>query len=40
MAGLWVGGKAFRFLSRDVLLRVIGAMLVASGLSLIVRGLA
>jgi len=40
MAGLWVGGKAFRFFSRDVLLRVIGAMLVASGLSLIVRGLA
>ena len=40
MAGLWVGGKAFRFFSRDVLLRVIGAMLIASGLSLIVRGLA
>jgi hypothetical protein len=26
--------------SRDILLRVIGAMLVASGVSLIVRGLA
>jgi uncharacterized membrane protein YfcA len=40
MAGLWVGGKAFRVFSRDILLRVIGAMLVASGVSLIVRGLA
>ncbi len=40
MAGLWVGGRAFRVFSRDMLLRVIGVMLVASGLSLIVRGLA
>ncbi len=39
-AGLWVARKAFKHLSRDLLIRVIGVVLVASGLSLIVRGLA
>lgn len=39
-AGLWAARKAFHHLSRDLLIRVIGVMLVASGVSLIVRGLA
>jgi uncharacterized membrane protein YfcA len=40
MAGFWVGGKAYRGFSRDVLMRVVAAMLIASGVSLIARGLA
>ena len=40
MAGLWVGSRAFKLFSRDLLLRAIGVMLIGSGLSLIVRGLA
>jgi uncharacterized membrane protein YfcA len=39
-AGFWLGGKAFKVFSRDLLVRVIGVMLIGSGLSLIVRGLA
>jgi uncharacterized membrane protein YfcA len=39
-AGFWLGGKAFKVFSRDMLVRVIGMMLIGSGLSLIVRGLA
>lgn len=39
-AGLWVAGKAFRHLSRDLLMRAIAVMLVCSGVSLIARGLA
>jgi uncharacterized protein len=39
-AGLWVAGKAFKRLSRDALMRFIAVMLIGSGLSLIVRGLA
>ena len=40
LAGIWVARHAFRRLSRDLLIRVVGVMLVGSGLSLIVRGLA
>ncbi len=39
MAGLWVASKAFARFSRDTLIRVIGMMLVVSGVSLILRGL-
>lgn len=38
-AGMWVARKAFNHLSRDLLIRAIGIMLVGSGISLIVRGL-
>ena len=38
--GLWVAGRAFSRFSRDVLIRVIGVMLLVSGVSLIWRGLA
>lgn len=38
MAGLWVASKAFARFSRDTLIRVIGVMLVVSGVSLILRG--
>ena len=40
MAGFWLGGRAFKMFSRDTLMRVIAAMLIASGISLIARGLA
>ncbi len=39
MAGLWVASKAFARFSRDTLIRVIGMLLVVSGVSLILRGL-
>ncbi|MBL8386075.1 MAG: sulfite exporter TauE/SafE family protein [Burkholderiales bacterium] len=39
-AGFWLGSRAFRHLSRDALIRVVGLMLLGSGASLIVRGLA
>lgn len=39
-AGLWLASKAFARFSRDTLIRVIGVMLAASGLSLIARALA
>lgn len=38
--GLWVAGRAFKRFSRDALIRAVGVMLVASGVSLIARGLA
>jgi uncharacterized protein len=38
--GLWVASKAFARFSRDTLIRAIGLMLAASGISLIVRALA
>ena len=38
MAGLWVASKAFARFSRDTLIRVIGMLLVVSGVSLILRG--
>ena len=38
-AGLWVASKAFARFSRDTLIRAIGLMLAASGISLIVRAL-
>ena len=40
LTGLWVAGKAYQHLSRDLLLRLIAVMLIGSGVSLIVRGLA
>ena len=40
LAGLWVASKAFSKISRDTLMRAIGVMLVASGISLIVRAMA
>jgi uncharacterized membrane protein YfcA len=39
-AGLWLASKAFARFSRDTLMRAIGFMLAASGISLIVRALA
>jgi uncharacterized membrane protein YfcA len=39
-AGLWLASKAFARFSRDTLIRAIGLMLAASGISLIVRALA
>jgi uncharacterized membrane protein YfcA len=39
-AGLWLASKAFSRFSRDTLVRAIGFMLAASGISLIVRALA
>ena len=39
LAGLWVAGFLFRRISRDGLMRVVSLMLVASGISLIVRAL-
>lgn len=39
LIGLWVAGRVFRRVSRDLLVRVIGVMLVGSGASLILRGL-
>ena len=39
MAGLWLASKAFARFSRDTLIRVIGVMLVVSGVSLMLRGL-
>ena len=38
--GLWIATKAFVRFSRDTLIRVIGVMLIGSGASLILRGLA
>lgn len=40
LAGLWVASKVFSRFSRDTLIRVIGLMLAASGISLIVRAMA
>ena len=40
LTGLWVARKAYQHLSRDLLLRLIAVMLIGSGVSLIVRGLA
>jgi uncharacterized membrane protein YfcA len=37
LAGLWVAAKAFNRFSRDALIRAIGIMLAASGISLIAR---
>lgn len=39
LAGLWLASKAFARFSRDTLIRAIGFMLAASGLSLIARAL-
>ena len=39
LGGLWVASKAFARFSRDTLIRAIGIMLAASGISLIARGL-
>lgn len=39
-AGLWLASKAFARFSRDTLIRAIGLMLAASGISLIIRALA
>lgn len=39
-AGLWVASKAFARFSRDTLIRAIGIMLAASGISLIMRAMA
>ena len=39
LAGLWLASKAFARFSRDALIRAIGVMLAASGISLIVRAL-
>jgi uncharacterized protein len=39
LAGLWIATKAYAHFSRDTLIRVIGVMLIASGTSLILRGL-
>lgn len=39
-AGLWVASRAFSRFSRDTLIRAIGFMLAASGISLIIRALA
>jgi uncharacterized membrane protein YfcA len=39
LVGLWVAGFFFRRISRDGLMRVVSLMLVASGISLIVRAL-
>ena len=39
-AGLWLASKAFARFSRDTLIRAIGMMLAASGVSLILRSLA
>ena len=40
LAGLWAAGHLFRRISRDMLLRAVALMLLASGASLIVRALA
>lgn len=40
LAGLWVASRVFTRFSRDTLMRAIGLMLAASGISLIVRALA
>jgi len=39
LGGLWVASKAFSRVSRDTLMRAVGVVLFASGLSLIVRAL-
>lgn len=39
LAGLWVASRAFALFSRDGLIRAIGVILAASGISLIVRSL-
>jgi uncharacterized membrane protein YfcA len=40
LAGLWAAGHLFRRISRPVLMRVVALMLLASGVSLVVRALA
>lgn len=40
LAGLWAAGHLFRRISRDMLMRVVALMLLASGASLILRSLA
>ncbi len=40
LAGLWVASKVFARFSRDTLIRAIGLMLAASGISLIARAMA
>ena len=40
LLGLWIATQAFGRFSRDTLIRVIGVMLIGSGASLILRGLA
>jgi uncharacterized membrane protein YfcA len=40
LAGLWAAGHLFRRLQRDMLMRVVALMLLASGASLILRSLA
>jgi uncharacterized membrane protein YfcA len=39
LAGLWAAGHAFRRISRPMLMRVVALMLLASGISLVVRAL-
>ena len=39
LAGLWAAGHLFRRISREALMRVISLMLLASGISLVVRAL-
>ena len=39
LAGLWTAGHLFRRISREMLMRVISLMLLASGVSLVVRAL-
>jgi uncharacterized membrane protein YfcA len=39
LAGLWAAGHLFRRISRSTLLRVVAVMLLASGISLVVRAL-
>ncbi len=40
LAGLWAAGHLFRRISRDALMRVVALMLLASGVSLVLRALA
>ncbi len=39
LAGLWAAGHLFRRISREALMRVVAVMLLASGISLVVRAL-
>jgi len=39
LAGIWAAGHLFRRISREMLMRVVALMLLASGASLILRSL-
>ena len=39
LTGIWVASKIFRRISRDMLMRAIGLLLLATGVSLVARGL-